>query len=225
VYGLAPAANGPSCGVYGQSQSANGYGVYGYVLAGSGENYGVYGQSTSSGGRGVYGYVPASSSETVAVYGRAKSPSGTGVYGFADIDSGTNYGVRGSTNSVDGYGGYFANTGGGTALYADGDAAQSLAGDGLVKAAAYLWCGPTTVIVDRHFNTVSGWLAVSNIGSGQCRLDFDFSLADRFWIASPTGVMAATVNCSLGPNNDQLDCQIYDHSGATYTGSFMLMVY
>jgi hypothetical protein len=146
--------------------------VYGYVLAGNGENNGVYGQSTSSGGRGVYGYVPASSGETVAVYGRAKSPSGTGVYGFADSNSGTNYGVRGSTNSVDGYGGYFANTGGDTALYADGDAAQSLAGDGLVKAAAYLWCGPTTVIVDRYSNTASGWLAVSNIGSGQCRLDF-----------------------------------------------------
>jgi hypothetical protein len=108
-------ARGTTYGVYGWSDSPDGYGVYGtapttgtvgIATATSGFTYGVYGWSVSTSGKGVYGYASADSGYAYGVYGVSDSTSGRGVYGWASADSGTTYGVYGVSNSTSGRGVY-----------------------------------------------------------------------------------------------------------------------
>jgi len=78
MVGVAGASSGPTHGVYGQSDSTEGYGVYGYAAAASGTTYGVYGESVSPGGVGVYGRNTASGTGVTGV-----SSTGDGVRGRA----------------------------------------------------------------------------------------------------------------------------------------------
>jgi hypothetical protein len=99
--GYATASAGDVYGVYGRSDSTDGYGVFGDSRASSGFAYGVYGKSDSSRGRGVFGYATNDSGNTFGMYGRADSPDGTGVVGSARSESGQPVGVKGVTESGD----------------------------------------------------------------------------------------------------------------------------
>jgi hypothetical protein len=145
VEGYATADSGTAYGVYGKSDSPEGWGVYGYASAVWGGTYGVYGRSDSNNGWGVYG-----ESRFGGVYGHATETEcpisgGRGVYGRSDCLGGigveaTSYGAEGfGVNAVafgeDGVGvrarargengtGVLASAAGpnGTGIYASGDA-------------------------------------------------------------------------------------------------------
>jgi hypothetical protein len=93
-------ADGSPVGVRGISvTSADGVGV-----KGDGSGLGVFGTSESSEGWAVYGLVSATTGSTVGVNGVADSPSGTGTRGVARADTGFNRGVVGISNSISGTG-------------------------------------------------------------------------------------------------------------------------
>jgi hypothetical protein len=103
--GLASATSGPAAGVQGQSQSSSGRGVYGVATATTGMNYGVFGQSQSSSGRGVYGEATATTGMNYGVYGAARSPSfSAGVLGRNVSTTGLALGVQGVSLSPIGAG-------------------------------------------------------------------------------------------------------------------------
>jgi len=104
VYGWATAATGSTRGVYGRSGSTSGIGVEGYAGASSGATYGVSGQSDSTNGTGVEGSAVAASGSTAGVRGWSGSTSGKGVYGFAIASSGSTRGVYGQSASTGGRG-------------------------------------------------------------------------------------------------------------------------
>ena len=115
------------------------------ILGSSVGSDGVKGLSTggASADNGVYGETNSTSTNEAGVKGISTSASAGGYF-----TSSSGYGVYGSTNSATDFGGYFSNaavTTSGGALYANGDAKQSLAGDGFVKAGLYVDCGQLSV--------------------------------------------------------------------------------
>jgi len=120
VLGTASANTGATYGVYGQSNSTTGHAVYGIAAATSGFNYGGEFVSNSPDGRGVRGIANATTG--LAVGGRFASAStgGIGVWSTASATSGACYGIYGDCASPAGAGGYFQNSAGGTALWANG---------------------------------------------------------------------------------------------------------
>ena len=115
-----------------------------------GSSIGVYGLNTG-GGAGVTGYSTGYSSGT-GVSGFADGSSGTGVVGEY-FGSGTGTGVSGVTFSATGFGGYFANAGGGYALYSNGS--TLLGGDTSVSgniavASGYTIKIGTLPVIARH---------------------------------------------------------------------------
>ena len=111
-------------GVYGKSTSSRG------VFGESDSFIGVWGKSTTNGGvlgesvsgSGVFGRSGAVSLTAGGVYGLGTSSGSIGVIGEANFGTGFGVGVFGVTASAAGYGGYFRNTGGGSALIAEGKA-------------------------------------------------------------------------------------------------------
>lgn len=157
---------------------------------------------------------------------------GRAVRGYALATSGTNYGVMGRSYSSSGYGGYFSNSNGGTALYADGKVAQNLAASGLVKAAINARCSSTDSSMNYYFNNVNNnAITISNGGvEGRCLVDLNFLTDDRFFIASahntvdPRGVMCEFF-LHLGVN-DALYCQRFNPvTGEGADGSIMILIY
>ncbi len=118
------------------------------LLGSSVGSNGVKGLSTggASADNGVYGETNSNSINEAGVKGISTDSAAGGYF-----TSSSGYGVYGSSSSASDFGGYFSNsttTTSGGALYANGDAKQSLAGDGFVKAGAYVDCGEL-VVADR----------------------------------------------------------------------------
>ncbi len=146
IWSSATSASGTTYGVYGDSASTTGTGVFGFASATTGANFGLAGTTYSTGGSGVYGLASATSGfnfggffETWSPDGRAVravnnaasglavagrfatgSPTGISIWSTASATSGVNYAIFGDSLSAAGYGGYFKNSAGGTALWADG---------------------------------------------------------------------------------------------------------
>jgi hypothetical protein len=127
VYGWADATGGINYGVYGATNSADGYGVYGAGgtgVKGQG-NPGISGESSQDGagvmgrsaeGRGVEGFSSSANEWAPAVYG-SHDGAGDGVYGVSQNRHGV-YGVSKDSGSA---GVYARNDDGGAAVQSDGD--------------------------------------------------------------------------------------------------------
>lgn len=131
----------------------------------------VWGKSTSS--RGVYG----ESNSLEGVYG--VSGSGAGVSG----NSTSNIGVYGESGGASGAGIYARNLAGGRAFYAEGNAAQSLASSGLVKAMIFVNQNGT---INHCYNSITN-SSVGNCGftistpqPGYYDINFGFQIDNRY---------------------------------------------
>jgi hypothetical protein len=149
-----------------------------------------------------------------------------GVYGATNSTSSSEAGVKGvSTSSA--AGGYFASSSG-PALYANGDAKQSLAGDGFVKAAVYATCGSSGSVVTRSFNNVNT-TAISIINGasvGRCTIDFGFDVTDRYVVAlAYGGGVPRIVTYDPGAATDRFDFYRFDADGTGQNGNMMVLVY
>jgi hypothetical protein len=190
-------STGSSRGVYGESVS--GQGVFG--ISASGE--GVFGSSTSK--SGVYGETPVSSLTAGGVYGKGTGSGSIGVIGESNIGNGT--GVYGVSTSPTGFGMYATNNSGGRAIFADGNVAQNLNANGLVKAMIVVEGFPYATIV-RCYNGITNSSA-GNCGftltyplSGVRRIDFGFPVSARFVSVSAAycGGCASSLGHNAGAN-------------------------
>jgi len=230
VFGEATAPSGDEylLGVYGRTNSNShaSAGVRGAAEATSGETFGVWGVSKSSQGWGVYGRASANNGWTQGVHGECDSPDCYGVVGRANANSGATRGVYGRSDSLDGYGVYGFNSAGGYAGYFKGDVAQSRSADGLVKAAIFFKCDELTGTVYRSFNNVTGAVTVVGYTNGECTVDFNFRVNDRFWSATAVGNGAFFAKCKPHATyNDRLVCYHYSTSGNQSSGDIMVLVY
>jgi len=157
---------------------------------------GLHGWTDSSydGAKGAWGTAAATSGETMGVYGEALSPAGYGGY-FENHAGGTGvYAKSGGGYGVHAYSetgtALAAEAPGGTAIQAIGDVQQTLAGDGLVKAAALIDCGNSGSTIHRYFNNLEGsggGMAIRNgPGAGACSVNFNTNVSTRFIVATPT---------------------------------------
>jgi predicted outer membrane repeat protein len=203
---------GSSPAMLGSSVGSNG--VQGLSTGGASADNGVYGEtnSTSTSEAGVKGV-----STGAATGGYFSSLSGDGVYG--------------SASTVTDFGGYFSNatsTTSGGALYANGDAKQSLAGDGFVKAGVYVDCKDSSSLIVRSFNNVNttAITVIDGTGPGRCTVDFGFNVSNRYISALPFGnVSPRTVTfIYVGPDN-RLDFFRYDQTGTGADGGIMILIY
>jgi hypothetical protein len=183
-YGLYATAN---IGLWGESTGQTG--VKGTSTSGFGVN------GTSSSNAGVRGY----------------SDSGPGVFGMSE----TGIGMQGV--STDDYGGHFTGSGGvyaesndsraalhavsylqdSLAILATGDVVQTVAGNGLVKAGVFAYCGETGSQIHRYFNAMpagASFTITNGAGPGQCTIDFSLNLDERYIVVS-----ASTTGTTLLP--------------------------
>ena len=194
--------------------SVGGDGVRGLSTGASSADNGVYGEtnSTTINDAGVKGI-----STTAATGGHFTSSTGTGAYGV--------------TSSATNFGGYFDNTAvttSGGALYANGDAKQSLAGDGFVKAGLYVDCGNTGSLIIRSFNNVNttAITVINGTGAGRCTIDFGFNVSNRYISALPFGnASPRTVTFVYGSTDNRLDFFRFDQNGSGLDGGTMILVY
>ncbi|MBN2002232.1 MAG: hypothetical protein JXA21_02645 [Anaerolineae bacterium] len=183
---------------------------------------------------GSNGIIGAASSDTplgIGVAGFTQGDAGVGVYGWSRSDSGTNYGVYGRSNSADGYAGYFENTGGGAdiRLGGSGSVVQTRTGNGMIKAAVYAYCAGNTFTpqISRSFNTVNSatFSIYAGTDSGECIIDFNFQVSDRFWAVSADRAGAFFASCTGGASNDRLECGQYNYNGGSPPGYIMVLIY
>jgi hypothetical protein len=104
IWGISTDSTGVTTGIYGVSESTQGYGVFGYVSASIGSVYGVVGGNESTAGAGLWGYANATAGSANGVNGVTYSNYGTGVSGVAYSITGNNFGVYGRSFSTDGIG-------------------------------------------------------------------------------------------------------------------------
>jgi hypothetical protein len=194
---------------------------------------------TSAGGDGVRGISTGGANADNGVYGATNSTSSSeaGVKGVSTssaaggyFSSASGYGVHGSTGSATDYGGYFSNSTAtsGAALYANGDAKQSLTGDGFVKAAVYANCGSAATGLIRSFNNVNTTAisVINGASAGRCTVDFGFDVTDRYVVATAYGTgVARLVTYDPGAANDRLDFFRFDTAGTGVTGNIMVLIY
>ncbi len=240
-------ASGP--GVYGVSQSSRG--VFGQSTSGrgvfgqSGSGEGVLGVSTSSAGvsggstsgSGVYGESPVSSLTAAGVYGKGTGSGSIGVIGESNIANAV--GVFGVSTSPGGVGVYARNFSGGRAIFAEGNVAQSLSSNGLIKA---------MISVDSGGSINSCYNGITNSSSGNCgfiitrplgdvgiyRINFSFPITGRF--ISVTAQYGS--NCFMSPcsNNHGANYRDFDDTSMevftffsdskdTFRHTFMLIMY
>lgn len=165
--------------------------------------------SGSQNGLILYG----NSDNYATLYAQDKSPhGGYGVYGRSDHGVGV-YG-RGAA----------------AAFYGDGDVRQGRSDDGLVKAAVYAHCAssPSSSIIFRSFNNVSGSITIANGASeGRCTIDFGFKINDRFFTATGLGEGAVRgVSCYwVFASETKLDCFRWNETGAGTNGHIMVVIY
>jgi hypothetical protein len=194
---------------------------------------------SSSGGDGVRGLSTGAGAADNGVYGETNSPttSEAGVKGVSTssaaggyFTSSTGYGVYGSSASATDFGGYFSNPAAttGAALYANGDAKQSLASDGFVKAAVYLTCHNTGSTITRSFNNVNSTAitVIDGASAGRCTVDFGFNVDNRFVSAlAYGGGVARIVTFDPGSTANRLDFFRFDQDGNGVDGAMMILIY
>jgi hypothetical protein len=125
-------------------------------------------------------------------------------------------------------------SGDGTLLFmvtSDGDLYQPAEADGLVKAAAYVWCGESAHVI-RAFNTVGPSVTISQPFAfpGVCVVDFGFDVSERFYSAGshphsgPGGARLA--NCEPdGDDIERLSCSLATNGGDAVNGPLYVLVY
>ena len=238
-------ASGP--GVYGKStgsrgvfgESASGRGVFGQSASGEGvlgvstSSAGVSGGSTS--GSGVYGESPVSSLTAAGVYGKGTGSGSIGVIGESNIANAV--GVFGVSTSPGGVGVYARNNSGGRAIVAEGNVAQSLSSNGLVKA-----------MIEVYYNGLisSCYNGITNSSSGNCgfiitqpltgvyRINYGFPVANRF--VSVTCTYATNGSFNPQYNNNGANYRFFDSTSVevftfnpntqdTHAASFMIILY
>lgn len=154
-----------------------------------------------------------------------------GIIGAASSDTPAGYGVIGLTQGTNGSGGYFENTAGGAdiELGGSGNVAQTRTGNGVIKAAVYAYCAGSsfTPSISRSFNTVNGatFSAYPGEESGECIIDFNFQVNDRFWVATVEREGAFFASCGEGDANDRLNCGLYNYNGGSPPGYIMILIY
>lgn len=182
-----------------------------------------------SGSSGLILYNNAANSE-YGIFSEVVSPNGHGVYGNATSTSGPANGVTGKTDSAVGAGGLFINTAGGNALYAVGDVSQVADADGLVKAAIFASVGGQSPTLHRYFNTIGG-VSIAPCGglpqfwTGCARLDVNFDISNRYWVAMSTGNGYAHCVPYVSGATEVLSCARYNSSGQLENGDIMVIVY
>jgi hypothetical protein len=224
----ASATSGTNYGVVGASSSPNGYGGYFYDDA---DGIGVYGRGNPGVLGEGYGSLGAN-----GVVGRAGA-FGAGVKGEGNIFS---------------YGGWFTSTDQ-LALYitsnredntdalvldgakdggidfnvtSNGNVEQALTSNGLVKAGVNANCGTSIGITTRSFNNVGGTIVVTGTATGQCTINFEFNVFNRYFVATSMSNAARFVSCytAIGSQNE-LYCRNWDAAGTNQDGAIMVMVY
>jgi hypothetical protein len=197
-------------------------------------------QGSSLGSNGVNGLSTGGASADNGVYGETNSntTSEGGVKGVSTaaaaggyFTSSSGYGVYGSASSVTDFGGYFTNsttTTSGGALYANGDAKQSLAGDGFIKAGVYVDCGNTGSLIVRSFNNVNttAITVINGTAPGRCTVDFGFNVSNRYLTATAFGNgVPRIVTYSLGSTDNRLDFFRFDENMNGLNGGIMILIY
>jgi hypothetical protein len=184
-----------------------------------------------AGPNGAIGAASSNYSNGYGVSGLAQGAYGIGVYGWASAESGTASGVYGRSDSAAGRGGYFQNTAGGAdiELGGSGNVAQTRNGNGMIKAAVRAYCagGTFTPQISRSFNTVSSATFSISAGtdSGECIIDFNFQISDRFWVVSADRDGPFFASCTEGASNDRLNCGQYNYNGGSPPGYIMVLIY
>lgn len=173
---------------------------------------------SSAGGDGVRGISTGGDSADNGVYGESNSPAGSEA------------GVKGVSTNASSFGGYFNNTAtttSGGALYANGDAKQSLAGDGFVKAAVYVNDCGTSPTITRYFNNVNTTaITVTSGGSGGiCTVDFGFDVTGRYIMAISRSSTPRFITFLNAAASDQVTFYKFDENGNTITGDILVLVY
>jgi hypothetical protein len=198
------------------------------ILGSSVGSNGVNGLSTggASADNGVYGETNSTTTNEAGVKGVSTSAAAGGYF-----TSNSGYGVYGSASSATDFGGYFSNatsTTSGGALYANGDAKQSLANDGFVKAGLYVNCGNLSSLIVRSFNNVNTTpiTVINGASAGRCTIDFGFNVSTRYISAlSFGGSTARTVTFAYGSTVNRLDFFRFDQNEAGMDGGIMIMIY
>jgi hypothetical protein len=189
---------------------------------------GVEGKSTggASADNGVYGETNSNSTNEAGVKGLSTGAAAGGYF-----TSSEGYGVYGSTSSATDFGGYFTNstvpTSGG-ALYANGDAKQSLVGDGFVKAGVYVDCEDSGSLIVKSFNNVNTTpiTVIDGTGPGRCTLDFGFNVSNRYLTATAFGNGVPRIVTYIQGNTDnRLDLFRFDANGNGIGGGIMILIY
>ncbi len=197
------------------------------LLGSSAGGDGVRGLSTGLGSadNGVYGETNSTDAADAGVKGRSSSDAAGGYFSSASGN-----GVYGRSDSPTHFGGYFINPSAvtfGGALYAYGDAKQSLSGDGFIKAGVYLYCASADSLIHRFFNNVNtASITVTNgASSGRCTVDFGFDVSSRFVSALAWDNGARIVTFRTGMTNNVLDFFRYDAAGNGMDGAIMILIY
>ena len=221
-----------SRGIYGESSSLEG--VYGISSSGAG----VAGRSASN--SGVYGETSVSSLTAGGVYGKGTGSGSIGVIGESNIANAV--GVFGVSTSSAGVAVYARNNFGGRAVFAEGNVAQALSGNGLVKAMIYV-NGDGTIV--RCYNGIAnsstgncGFSVVkSNVSDGIYDINFGFQVNNRFLSVTAQQTFTASNGVYIGtgyaffqdPNNNQVEVSTFitnvDFNGARADNPFMVIVY
>lgn len=211
--------------------NTSGSGTSPSILGSSFGSDGVRGLSTGAGSadNGVYGETNSTTSTEGAVKGVS---TGTAAGGY--FESTTGNGVVGATGSVSTFGGRFSNsaaTTSGGAIYADGDAKQSLAGDGFVKAGVYTTCHATGSAITRFFNNVNTnaiTVIDGGVGNpGRCTVDFGFEVRDNRYVTAMAygGGIPRIVTFDPGSTTNRLDFFRFDENGVGKDGAIMIIIY
>ena len=110
----------------------------------------------------------------------------------------------------------------------DGDIAQKLTSDGLVKAAVFADCRNLVASIDRSFNNVNNaTISINSVANGKCTIDFGFDISERFWSAAGIDAdFTRDVTCiqSLSSNN-KLDCHRMTLAGNPANGEIIVLIY
>ncbi|MBX3024099.1 hypothetical protein KF840_04230 [bacterium] len=236
-------AQGSSRGVFGDSysgegvhgESLSGTGVAGITGAGAADTAGVYGASSNPTGVGTRG------DGATGVYGRSTVGSGIGVRGEATASGGTGVsgssaagpGVSGTSSSNTGAGVVAVNSGTGPAIAAQGNAVQSLAAGGWVKAMLYVEGNRT---ISRCYNSQATGAAVftppcgfqvSAGATGGYPITAPFDINNRFISATPanSGLAQTNLNISINaPRVFYVTIQTND-DGDSIDASFALFIF
>jgi len=196
------------------------------VLSSVAGTSGIFAESSS--GRAIWG----KSVTSRGVYG--ESDSLEGIYGISDTGAGVagrsraNTGVYGEGTSLVGVGVYARNLFGGRAFFAEGNAAQSLSSNGLVKAMMFVEADGTII---RCYN------GVTNSSTGNCGfsiskaassylINFGFQVNNRFAVVT-AGLSGSAFANSMLRYFSQNEILVYTFVEGNTTGdaNFTIIVY